>query len=77
MRQPTSNSYVESLLERGDVYKRQVQLYSKAAREVIGQNAETGFVHTLKNNKRVEVPVDEISVQHAVKSCLLYTSRCV
>ncbi|MDR1674215.1 MAG: PD-(D/E)XK nuclease family protein [Oscillospiraceae bacterium] len=37
----------------------QVQLYSKAAREVIGQNAKTGFVHTLKNNKRVEVPVDE------------------
>lgn len=46
----------------------QVQLYSKAAREVIGQNAETGFVHILKNNKRVEVPVDEISVQNAVKS---------
>lgn len=46
----------------------QVQLYSKAAREVIGQNAKTGFVHTLKNNKRVEVPVDEMSVQNAVKS---------
>lgn len=44
----------------------QVQLYSKAAREVIGQNAETGFVHTLKNNKRVEVPVDEASVQKAI-----------
>ncbi len=46
----------------------QVQLYSKAAREVIGQNAETGFVHTLKNNKRIEVPVDEISIKNAVKS---------
>lgn len=46
----------------------QVQLYSKAAREVIGQNAETGFVHTLKNNKRVEVPVDVDSVQNAIKA---------
>jgi DNA helicase-2/ATP-dependent DNA helicase PcrA len=44
----------------------QVQLYSKAALEVIGQNAETGFVHTLKDNKRVEVPVDEASVQKAI-----------
>lgn len=46
----------------------QVQLYSKAAREVIGENAETGFVHTLKNNRRIEVPVDEASVQNAVKA---------
>lgn len=46
----------------------QVQLYSKAARDVIGQNAETGFVHTLKNNKRIEVPVDEKSVQSAIKA---------
>lgn len=44
----------------------QVQLYSKAAREVIGQNAGTGFVHTLKNNKRIEVPVDDASVQGAI-----------
>ena len=45
----------------------QVQLYSRAAREIIGQNAETGFVHTLKNNKRVKVPVDETSVQNAIE----------
>lgn len=45
----------------------QVQLYSKAAKEVIGQNAETGYVHTLKNNKRVEVPVDDKSVNNAVE----------
>ncbi len=44
----------------------QVQLYSKAAREVIGQNADTGYVHTLKNNKRIEVPVDDASVQSAI-----------
>lgn len=46
----------------------QVQLYAKAAREVIGQNAKTGFVHTLKNNKRVEVPVDDTAVHNAVKT---------
>lgn len=46
----------------------QVQLYSKAAREVIGQNADTGFVHTLKNNKRIEVPVDDASVQRAIEA---------
>jgi len=44
----------------------QVQLYSKAAREVIGQNAETGFVHVLKKNKRIEVPVDDASVNNAI-----------
>ena len=44
----------------------QVQLYSRAAKEVIGENVEIGYVHTLKNNKRVEVPVDEISVKNAI-----------
>ena len=44
----------------------QVQLYSRAAKEVIGENAETGYVHTLKNNKRVAVPVDETSVKNAI-----------
>lgn len=46
----------------------QVQLYSRAAKDVIGQNAETGYVHTLKNNKRIEVPVDDKSVQHAINA---------
>ena len=44
----------------------QVQLYSRAAKEVIGENAETGYVHTLKNNKRIEVPVDEAAVKNAI-----------
>lgn len=44
----------------------QVQLYSRAAREVIGENAETGYVHTLKNNNRVRVPVDNESVNNAI-----------
>lgn len=44
----------------------QVQLYSKAAKEVIGENAETGFVHTLKNNKRIPIPVDKDSISGAI-----------
>ena len=44
----------------------QVQLYSKAAKEVLGENVETGYIHTLKDNKRTEIPVDEKSVEHAI-----------
>lgn len=44
----------------------QVQLYSRAAKEIIGENAETGYVHTLKDNIRKEVPVDETSVKNAI-----------
>ena len=44
----------------------QVQLYSRAAKEVIGENVETGYVHTLKDNNRVKVPVDELSVKNAI-----------
>lgn len=46
----------------------QVQLYTKAAREIIGQNAETGKVHILKKNDRIEVPVDDDSIKNAVKT---------
>lgn len=46
----------------------QVQLYSRAAKEVIGENAETGYVHTLKDNNRVKVPVDELSVKNAISA---------
>ena len=35
----------------------QVQLYAKAANEVLGKNARTGAVHLLRDNQRVEVPV--------------------
>lgn len=44
----------------------QVQLYSKAAKEVIGENVETGYVHTLKDNKRTAIPVDKQSVDSAI-----------
>jgi DNA helicase-2/ATP-dependent DNA helicase PcrA len=44
----------------------QVQLYAKAAREVLGENARTGAVHLLKDNQRVEVPVSDEAVAAAV-----------
>lgn len=44
----------------------QVQLYAKAARDVLGENAATGSIHLLKDNQRLEVPIDEVSVQAAV-----------
>jgi len=44
----------------------QVQLYSKAAKEVIGENVETGYIHTLKDNRRTAVPVDKESVDNAI-----------
>lgn len=44
----------------------QVQLYSRAAKEVIGENVETGYIHTLKDNKRTAIPVDEVSVDSAI-----------
>lgn len=44
----------------------QVQLYAKAAREVLGENAKTGHVHLLRDNQRVDVPVDDVAVGAAV-----------
>ena len=44
----------------------QVQLYSKAAKEVMGENVETGFIHTLKDNRRTAIPVDRTSVNNAI-----------
>lgn len=44
----------------------QVQLYAKAAREVLGENARTGFVHLLKDNQRIDIPVDDAAVDSAV-----------
>lgn len=46
----------------------QVQLYSRAAKEVIGEDVETGYVHILKNNKRISVPVDDGSVNKAIEA---------
>jgi DNA helicase-2/ATP-dependent DNA helicase PcrA len=44
----------------------QVQLYAKAAREVLGETARTGSVHLLKDDQRVSVPVDDQAIQAAV-----------
>ncbi len=46
----------------------QVQLYAKAAREVLGENARTGAVHLLKDNQRVKVPVTDEAVKAAVSN---------
>lgn len=45
----------------------QVQLYSRAAKEVIGENVETGYIHTLKDNRRTAIPVDKESVERAIQ----------
>ena len=44
----------------------QVQLYARAAVDVLDANARTGHVHLLKDGKRIEVPVDAAAVQAAV-----------
>jgi len=46
----------------------QVQLYAKAAREVLGENAQTGRVHLLKDNQRVEVPVSDDAIEAAIEN---------
>jgi len=44
----------------------QVQLYARAAVQVLGQNARTGSVHLLKDNQRVEVPITQEAVDAAL-----------
>ncbi|MBL7165789.1 MAG: ATP-dependent helicase [Dehalococcoidales bacterium] len=44
----------------------QVQLYAKAAREVLGENTRTGAVHLLRDNQRIDVPVSDEAVNAAV-----------
>lgn len=46
----------------------QVQLYSQAAKEVLGENVETGYIHTLKDNRRTAIPVDKESVDAAIST---------
>lgn len=46
----------------------QVQLYAKASNVVLGQNASTGSVHLLRDNVRVNVPIDEDSINRAVSN---------
>ena len=44
----------------------QVQLYARAAADVLDANVRTGAVHLLRDGQRVEVPVDEDAVKDAV-----------
>jgi len=44
----------------------QVQLYAKAARDILGENAQTGAVHLLKDNQRINIPVTVEAVNNAV-----------
>lgn len=44
----------------------QVQLYAKAARDVLGENAKTGSVHLLKDGQRIDVPVDDTAIVDAI-----------
>jgi DNA helicase-2/ATP-dependent DNA helicase PcrA len=44
----------------------QVQLYAHAAREVLDQAAKTGSVHFLKDNQRIEVPIDDQAIADAI-----------
>lgn len=46
----------------------QVQLYAKAARDVFGENAATGSIHLLKDNQRVQVPIDDAAVRAAIEN---------
>ena len=44
----------------------QVQLYARAAEQVLGQNAKTGSVHLLKDNQRMEVPITKEALDAAL-----------
>lgn len=46
----------------------QVQLYARAAVDVLDANARTGAVHLLKDGQRVEVPVQTVAVEAAVRN---------
>lgn len=44
----------------------QVQLYAKAAQQTLGENAGTGAVHLLKDNRRISVPIAEGAIEAAM-----------
>ena len=55
----------------------QVQLYAKAATDVLGENARTGAVHLLKDGQRVRVPIDENAIDAAVANIEWAVSRII
>lgn len=44
----------------------QVQLYAKAAQDVLGENARTGAVHLLKDGTRTTVPIHKEAIDAAI-----------
>ena len=46
----------------------QVQLYARAADQVLGHNARTGSVHLLKDNQRIDVPITQEAVDAALEN---------
>jgi len=44
----------------------QVQLYARAAEQVLGENVRTGSVHLLKDSQRIEVPITQEAVDAAL-----------
>ena len=44
----------------------QVQLYARAATQVLAENARTGSVHFLKDNRRVNIPVTAAALDAAI-----------
>jgi DNA helicase-2/ATP-dependent DNA helicase PcrA len=46
----------------------QVQLYARAADQVLGHNAGTGSVHLLKDGQRIEVPITQEAIDAALEN---------
>lgn len=55
----------------------QVQLYARAARDVLRQAAGDGYVHLLKDNQRIEIPVDDAAIAIATQNIEWAVDRIV
>lgn len=55
----------------------QVQLYARAAIDVLGEPARTGAVHLLKDNQRVAVPVHDTALQDALSNVEWAVARII
>lgn len=55
----------------------QVQLYAKAAQDVLGQLTEEGFVHLLRDGQRIEVPVGDDAIAAAIDNVEWAVERIV
>lgn len=55
----------------------QVQLYAKAATEVLGNYARTGAVHLLRSNERIDVPIDNVSIDASIANIEWAVNRII